>query len=58
MKNSIKKTIALITIVVGIVLLTYKDISAEAVTVSIGVVLILLGAKNLFFSLLESMDND
>lgn len=56
MKNSIKTTIAIITIVVGITLLTYKDISAEAVTVSVGAVLILLGAKNLFFSLLESMD--
>lgn len=56
MKNNIKTTIAIITIVVGITLLTYKDISAEAVTVSVGAVLILLGAKNLFFSLLESMD--
>lgn len=56
MKNNIKTTIALITIIVGIGLLTYKDLSAEAVTISVGAVLILLGAKNLFFSLLENID--
>lgn len=58
MKNSVKTTIAIITIVVGVVLMSFQNISAEALSIAVGAVLILLGVKNLFFSLLESMNDD
>jgi uncharacterized membrane protein HdeD (DUF308 family) len=58
MKNSIKTTTAIIVIIVGAVLLFFQNISKETLSIAVGSVLILLGIKNLFFSLLESIDNE